>query len=148
MNKSKIWIGCLGLIFAGHAAAVCTNQTRLTITANGADNQISDHLSGNTVCGTGVGANAGDQWQEWHQSGGALTEYAKGASDPVDPTHDVGSWSTSGMGNNSVVTYSYDGGGNYSFSVHVDDGGTTFFCNGGAEVAEAFLRSGQQSCGF
>jgi hypothetical protein len=144
MNNARMLVGCAMLAIAGQAAAVCTNQTRLTIT--GGANEIVDQLSGNTVCGTGLNANAGDRWQEWHQAGGTLTEYARGPSDPVDPTHDVGTWSTSGMGNTSVVTYSYNGGGTYSFSVHVDGAGTTFFCSGGTEVAEAILIPGQGAC--
>jgi len=144
MNKVTILMGCLGFAWAGQAAAQCTANTRLNSASD-----IEAHLQDMTVCGTGVGASAGDQWQEWHQtsSGGTLTEYAKGTGDPVDPTHDVGTWSTSGAGSNAVVTYVYDGGDSYSFNVHVD-GSTTYFCNDTTEVANAFLLSGQQSCGF
>lgn len=142
MNGFKFLFGCAMFAIAGQAAAQCTANERLNSAS-----AINTHLSDKTVCGTGVGANAGDQWQEYHQAGVTLTEYAKGPNDPVDPTHAVGSWTTSGSGSNSVVTYSYNDGGSFSFNVHYD-GTTTEFCNGNSQVATATLRSGQQGCGF
>lgn len=139
MKKSSMLAGAAALMFTGHAAASCSDETRLKISA-GSD-EISSHLAGKTVCGAGMGANAGNRWQEFHSTGGTLTEYARGPRDPVDPSHDVGSWSTSGVGNSSVVNYSYTGGDSYSFSVH-RSGNMTYFCNGGAAVASAVVISG------
>lgn len=144
MKSLKVVTGAIVFITAGQAAAICSDESRLTITAEG--NAISDHLAGNTVCGTGVGASAGDQWQEYHGAGGTLTEIAK-LRDPVDPMQNVGIWSTSGMGDSSEVVYNYDGGGSFSFSVHVD-GGTTYFCSGGSEVVSAIVMGGKGACGF
>lgn len=72
---------------------------------------ITTLLSGKTVCAT----SGGDRWQEYHQAGGALIDYKKGPSDPVDPTKTVGGWSANG----SAITYNYTDGGisSYSFAV-------------------------------
>ena len=143
MNGVRLLLGCLAFAVGEQAAAQCDANTRIQQSSD-----IRNLLEGQTVCGTGVGPNAGDQWQEWHQSGGTLTEYAKGPNDPVDPTHDVGSWSTTGGGANAAVVYTYDNSGPFSFAVHDNDGGNYSFCDSGAEVATAFLRSGQGPCSF
>ncbi|NWG73534.1 MAG: hypothetical protein HXY24_02830 [Rubrivivax sp.] len=70
-------------------------------------------LSGRVVCAV-LGT---DRWQEWHATTGALVDYKRGSGDAVDPTKQVGTWSTSGSGGNTVVTYSYTGGSSYSFTV-------------------------------
>lgn len=105
-------------------------------------------FAGNTVCGTS--STNTDTWQEWHQGsapvGGTLTEYALGSGDPVDPTHDVGSWSAT-PGTNTI-TYNYGAGQVYPFDVYVI-GSTYIFCGtGGAtnEVARATVKGGQQGC--
>lgn len=150
MTRLTVFMGCLLFAVAGQVWAQCNAGTRIS-----PGTAINDELSGKTVCGTGVGPNAGDQWQEWHQVGGKLTEYAKGPSDPVDPTHDVGNWATSGQGQgrNSVVTYTYDNdsGGPYSFNVHDNGGGNYSFCSSTGQptqIATATLIMGQGPCGF
>lgn len=72
---------------------------------------ITTLLSGKTVCAT----SGGDRWQEYHAANGALIDYKKGASDPVDPTKTVGSWSANG----SAITYNYTDGGSSSYSFAV-----------------------------
>jgi hypothetical protein len=145
MNRSMVFLGCLLFAVGGQVWAGCSppasNQVKPA-------SDIESLLTNDTICGTGLGDNAGDQWQEWHQSDGTLTEYAKGPDDPVDPTHDVGNWSVSGQGANSIVTYDYGNGGSYSFEVWNNNDGSYSFCSGGNEVATATLISGQDSCGF
>ena len=83
-------------------------------------------LSGQTVCGS----SGSDTWQEWHQTSGTLTEYAKGPGHPVDPTHDVGSWS---LGSGNTITYNYTGGSSYTFELWLDLGNSSLlFCESGA----------------
>jgi len=99
-------------------------------------------IAGNTVCAT----RGGEQWQEQHRGGplaGALYDYKKGPSDPVDPTKQVGNWSIA-VDN---VTYAYTGGPSYTYSVHGPIGGPYSFCSGGAEVVGgATFKTGNSSC--
>jgi hypothetical protein len=130
------------VVFTSHAAAQCG--------ANSVVQDIETLLNDKTVCATGVNASAGDRWQEWHQTDGTLTEYARGPSDPVDPTHDVGTWAEVGNGANSKVQHNYTGGQSYEWSVHDIGGGSYSFCTekNGTQVATATLLTGQQACGF
>lgn len=69
---------------------------------------ISGLVSGNTMCA----ARAPDRWQEFHQGPGAsgnLIDWKLGAGDPVDPTEQVGTWSSTN-GANSSLTHTYTGG--------------------------------------
>lgn len=54
MNGFKFLFGCAMFAIAGQAAAQCTANERLNSAS-----AINTHLSDKTVCGTGVGANAG-----------------------------------------------------------------------------------------
>ncbi|CAG9933390.1 hypothetical protein [Candidatus Nitrotoga arctica] len=105
---------------------------------------IADAISNKTVC-----AMLGSQkWQEFHGAGGSLIDYKKGPTDPMEKTKQVGTWSTSGNGGNSKVTYNYGTGGSPSYKVHLK-GGTYTFCGiGGAPTVDVTLLSGQVSCGF
>lgn len=82
--------------------------------------ELQNLLTGRTVC-----AQLGnDRWQERHVSGGALRDYKLGPNHPIDPTKQVGTWSTTGSGANTVVTYSYTGGRSHSFVVCRPGNGT------------------------
>lgn len=124
---------------SGEAMAVdCGVGSQLT---NGA---VATAVSDKTVCGI-LG---NQQWQEYHQPGGSLIDYKKGPGHPVDPTKQVGSWSTSGTGASSVVTYNYGSGGTYSYEVHLS-GGTYTLCGvSGAPTLDVTLLPGQASCGY
>lgn len=148
MNRINVCVGCVLFALGGQVAAQCSTG-RVT-----GGNTLRTFLQNKTVCGTGVGANAGQQWQEWHQGAGfaasTLTEYAKGPSDPVDPTHDVGTWLATG-GTNSLVTYTYTGSATaYTWALFNDGGGNYSYCTapGGTVVATATFLTGQASCGF
>jgi hypothetical protein len=129
---------------AGEAMAIdCGGGTQLKNTGS-APNVVANAISGKTVCAT----SGSQKWQEYHQSGGSLIDWKKGPSDPVDPTKTVGSWSTSGTGASSLVTYNYGTGGSYSYEVHLS-GGTYTLCGvGSAPTLDVILRTGQVSCGF
>lgn len=91
------------------------------------------------LCGSS--ATNSDTWQEFHNSNGTLTEYAKGPGDPVDPTHDVGSWVKLVSGpapwfQTRTVQYTY-GTNVYTFDVYYNndsdhDFREIVFCEGGA----------------
>ena len=125
----------LGLVFSAgiglNAFADC-NTPQVTGTA------LSDLLSGKTVCGQSVPP--GERYQEVHlgTGSGTLREYAKGPTDPVDPSHDVGNWSVNTDA--STVTYDYDGGSSYTFTVH-DNGGSYSFCLGTSERATGIVQT-------
>lgn len=143
MDRFLVLAGCVLFAVGGQVAAQCSTN-RVNLGTN-----LLAFLSGKTACATGVGANAGKKWQEWHQANGTLTEYAKGANDPVDPTHDVGTWSASN-GANAVVTYTYtgDSGSPYIWALYDDGGGNYSFCTGanGAVIATTTFLNGQGHC--
>jgi hypothetical protein len=68
-------------------------------------------------------SNASRRWSEEHRNGGDLWEYARGATDTVDGSKDVGSWSVA----SDVISYTYDGDGTYQRQVYLD-GSTYYFC--------------------
>jgi hypothetical protein len=105
---------------------------------------LTSAVSNKTVCAS---APNGDTWQEWHQVGGTLTEYAKGPTDPVDPTHNVGTWARSG----NTLVYTYPGNAPYSFELW--SVGTApavyYFCDSANTNLVANVNSilaGQQAC--
>jgi hypothetical protein len=137
-------IAATTFVLASNAIGDC-NATRVE--------DLSSLLNNSTVCATGTGPNAGDRWQEWHQTDASntLTEYARGPDDPVDETRDVGTWSINN--NNSpdaTVTHDYGGGQEYTWSVHHNGGSSYSFCTGpgGTEVATADITpgNGQIAC--
>lgn len=141
MNRLTVSVGSLLLVLGAQQVAAGCVDGQVT-----GSTSLESLLGNQTVCGTGVGTNAGKSWQEWHQAGGTLTEYAKGPSDPVDPTHDVGDWSVAGDGTDTVVTYDYDGGGSYSLKVFDNGDASYSFCDGGTETVRVTLKAGQGAC--
>ncbi|MFZ1810534.1 MAG: hypothetical protein WAU04_05035 [Candidatus Nitrotoga sp.] len=129
---------------SGEAMAIdCSGGTQLKNTG-GDPNVVANAISGKTVC-----AISGSQkWQEYHQSGGNLIDYKKGPTDPIDKTAKVGTWSTSGNGGNSVVTYNYGSGGAYSYKIHLSGAQYTFCGTSPAPTLDVTLLPGQVSCGF
>lgn len=110
---------------------------------------LFDFLKNNTVCvsdGSGGWKN-----QEYHStnpsgSGYELIDWKMG-SDPKDPTGKVGTWNVSGTGGaNTFVTYVYDDGGTYQYTVHDNGGGSITFCEGTTPNATASYYSGQVAC--
>ena len=118
----------------GESKATCDDTNWVNPTST-----LSTLLLGNTVCGKEVGGT--DQWQEEHRSGsgGELWERAKGPSDPVDPSHRVGTWTLDGTNGRPTVRYDYTGGSSYTFSVHSNGGDNYSFCDGSTEVATATI---------
>lgn len=102
---------------------------------------LGSAVSGYMVCASS--ATNSDSWQEYHNPNGTLTEYAKGPGDPVDPSHNVGSWQTIVQGPppyNSMRTGRYTYGGNtYTYDVYSNlDSPVTnreiVFCESGAST--------------
>lgn len=104
-------------------AANCSGGTATRVTGAA----ITTALQGKTACAT---APNGDSWQELHQAGGTLTEYARGPGHPRDPSHDVGTWRRAG----SLVEYNYTGGSSYSFELW-RAGSTYYFCTAAGGLA-------------
>jgi len=106
-------------------------------------------LNGNLVCGQA----GSDKWQEEHRTDGVLWERAKGPSDPVDPSHQVGTWGvTNNNSTDAQVCYYYSGGQSYCFALYDNGGGNYSFCNGGTEAATGNVMSipapADNACGF
>ena len=136
MLRNIVVAGLMGVAFTGAAFAQgscsCAVGTRLNI------NSIVTALGGKTVCAV-LGA---ESWKEFHTgataSGGALIETGR------TPAENVGTWSATGAGSNSIVTYNYGTGGSFSYEV-CSQGALTHFC-GVKNVTNATLVSGQGGC--
>ncbi len=127
-----------GIILANNAVAACSDP-QLTSA------QISNTLPGSIVCvSNGAG---GFENQEEHigsagSTGGDLYDYKKGVNDPIDPRELIGSWSI----NNSLITYNYTGGSNFTFSLHrTTTPGNYTFC-GPATVEATIITNGGAGC--
>jgi hypothetical protein len=140
MSRLALLAGCLAFALAGQVSAQCSSNRQ--------NDELPALLENKTVCGTGVGANAGQKWQELHQGsgGGNLIEYAKGPTDPVDPSHVVGTWVF--LFNNTLnrpnrVRYDYGDGGVYTWQVYDNQDGTYSFCTerNGTEIATATIQA-------
>jgi hypothetical protein len=110
-----------------------------------ADPALTTLLQGNTVC-VPVATQPTMTSQEFHQAGGALIDYKRGPSDPVDPTKIVGTWAITGGDRFPSVTYTYPpSGGTYTYSVWDNLNGTHSFCSPNPEIIGTVI-SGQVSC--
>jgi hypothetical protein len=131
--KKAVLASTLLLMGVGNAMAACETSTRVS------GGNLASTLSGNVFSGS----KDTEQWQEVHCANGQLWELAKGSSDPVDPTHQVGSWSTSAA-DGGTVTHSYTGGPSYTWTLHTTSEGYAFCTGvGGSEVAAGSLSSHQ-----
>lgn len=125
----------------GNAVAACSTPY---MTGGGASG-VSTLLSGNTVCSPAGCSGASCQWQEQHKSGGILADYKKGATDPKDPTKDIGAWSVATTGSsNGKVTYTYTAGGSYTYDVK-NNGANYSFCGPNGEFTFT-VKSGLAGC--
>lgn len=117
-----------GLSMSGVAAAACQGQ----LTA-------ATELSGKTLC---VTKSNGDRFQEYHRADGALIDWKRGSTDPVDPTKQVGSWSAAG----NEVVYTY-GSMEYRYTVYRPDNSNNFCLQGnGEEITPTNVLSVQAAC--
>ena len=104
----------------------------VSITANTASTtSLAGLLTGKMVCvrNSDVGRTPGTNWynQEWHQTGGGLTDYKMGPGHAVDPSKLIGSWSITGT-TGCNLTYNYTDG-NITFNYNVFQNGTNYtFC--------------------
>lgn len=130
--------------FAANAHAQCVTQKVTNPSSVVANKLVCAHK--------GTPANPGARWSELHQRSGTLTEWARGAGDPVDPSHDVGSWSVNRS--TGVLTYAYTGDGSYSYQLFDDGGGKYSLCTAQNGTVEATIKkvvanpSGNNPCGW
>jgi hypothetical protein len=136
------------------AQAQCSCATNQVTNSSAGAQSLSIALAGNTVCV----AKGGERWenQEWHQGGpavGALIDFKKGPTDPIDPTKGVGTWSISGTDVATRVTYSYIFGGVGTYAVcssksQPGPGDTIGFCTNttSSSVIAATLQAGVGAC--
>lgn len=146
MKGLKTIVALAFLAIGGHVRAQCENDR--------VNSGLPALLENQTVCATGVGALAGNKWQELHQGTGdgpnPLIEYARGPTDPVDPSHQVGTWQLRYNFNRNPprpnrVEYDYGGGQVYVWSVY-DNGNSTYsFCTLGPAKTEIAIATVQPS---
>ena len=126
----------------GDSSAITPSVTT-TQGISGGTLTLSGRLGGSTVC---VGSPGNWKNQEYHtgSTGGNVIDWKKGASDPIDPTSTVGTWSITGTGTTRAVSYSY-GSSTYTFKVY--DQGSGIFCFDGPSTFNAYsIKSGQSAC--
>jgi hypothetical protein len=124
---------------ASHVMAACTPPF-MTAT------QIQTLLANNTAC---VGHTPTAQWSEWHNGGatGTVVDWKLGASNPVDPTKAVGTYTISLNFTAGTVTYNYTGGGTYAYYVQQGSANPYTFCNtSGSPVLSVTVNPGQGPC--
>jgi hypothetical protein len=145
MSKSIQCIVAVALLGAAAAASAqdCPNGvSRLNRV------QIGNQIVGKTMCAT----SGNDRWQEFHQGTagdltGPLIDYKKGPNDPVDKTQQVGTWSISGNGGNTLLVHNYGASATYSWAVCGSNGGPyTLVSSSGATVTNVTVRNGQTGC--
>ncbi len=108
----------LGALLVGHLAAVSSATAQTCPTGSGQDlsqTQIGQLLSGRYAIGTQYDS---QYFNLLHSgaTGGAVTDYKRGPSHPVDKSTVVGSWSIGEAVGRDVVTYTY-GTRTYSYSI-------------------------------
>jgi hypothetical protein len=158
MMKHIIFTGALLLTSAmtGEAIAACgdvpnqvTDAALPTLLAN---HTVCDATAKYDTCTKHPGPNCVVQMgiQEEHRAGGQLWDYKRGATNTIDPTTQVGNWSVSGSGANTVVNYTYlGGGGPGSYTVFNNNDGSYDFCNGAVQVAKVTIVNNiGVGCGF
>ena len=89
--------------------------------------QLTALLPSKFTCTIGTPA---DGWNEQLVGGGTVVEYAKGPTDPIDPSHTVGTWVIGGDDTTGgTITYTYSGGGGtYSYYIDSTASGPYLFC--------------------
>ncbi len=137
--KRPLFLSVIFIAFISqNAHAACTGATD----TNRMDD-LGTLLEENTVC---VGFTGAWMAQEQHLGSGVLVDFKRGASDPVDPTEQVGTWAVSANG--QQVTYNY-GGPDYIFQVHTSSGvGMYDFCstNSSNNAEGVSIRPGLVGC--
>jgi len=84
--------------------------------------QLTSLIVGSTACV----AKSGGGWENQEQhSGGTVTDYKKGPTDPIDPSKAIGTYTISADSNGGIINYSYTGGGAYTYYLY----GNTAFPN-------------------
>lgn len=119
------------------AGAACTSTSQVTGSAT-----LTTLLGGKTICAS----RGADRWQEYHQAGGALIDYKKGPTDPVDPTKQVGTWTVTGNGSGTQLRYDYGRGQNYTYKVHTIVQDASYSLCSGTEDLVVTIRPGQGPC--
>jgi hypothetical protein len=136
--KLSIIVSAIALACVTEAATAACGDPQIM------DAALTNLLSGNTVC---VSKSGGWENQEEHMAGGALVDFKKGPSDPVDPTKQVGTWSVTGTGTGTMVNYTYSdasgSSGPFSFTVHSANNSNLSFCDASnTEIVAATLKNG------
>ena len=137
MNVKSVIIAGAALFAAGTThAAPCDPGQRMTFL------QIIGNVTNNKYTCVGVSPNA--SWNE-KLSGGSVTDYKLGPTDPIDPSVPVGTVAVSGANDNNVggvITYNYLVGGSFAYWIDTGTGSGTLgtspfvFCptGGGANI--------------
>jgi hypothetical protein len=139
--KSTVAIGIL--LTAGLAGQVQAQCSTGQVTGGAIFTTLQDKLA----CAYKTNAASPlDRWSEVHvdttATGGTITEWARGPTDTVDPSHDDGAtWDTDSTGN--TVTYDYGGAQIYTYYLYSDGAGAYSLCNSqsGSGAVQATIQS-------
>lgn len=129
-----ILFGLLSTVDVFAAPPACSTTQQLTAA------QIKNLLGNKTLCAS----TSTEKWQEFHEgnNNGNLIDFKKGASDPVDPTTTVGSWSTT---NSDTLVHTY-GGTSYSWSVFDNCDNTSYRLVGTGTYIFTVINGGPTAC--
>jgi hypothetical protein len=112
-------------------------------------NQIASLLGSRTACVPPAGPPWQNQEAHTGTTSGNIVDFKKGPSDPIDPSKTIGTYSISGGSGNGTITYSYTGGGTFSYTVFgtppFNTPKTYDFCAGATPLAVA-VKSGSGGC--
>ena len=117
-------------ISAGQAIAACPHSTGTNAALNNAG--IKSAFGGASKFHCAIRGT--EKWNESlgttgngnNAETGTLTDFKKGASDPVDPTEAVGTWSIA----NDRIAYNYGSGGTFTYTVREVTAGASYeMCN-------------------
>lgn len=128
----------------GEAMANCTNNQVQRLA-------LALLLRNNTVCQAPSGDEQYGAQEEHRVSGvlanGQLWDYKRGPASTIDPPTQIGTWAITGLGANTVVSYTYlGGGGSGTYKVYNNNNGSYDFCNGATRVATVSVANGLNGC--
>ena len=145
MIKKVSFLMALLAVAAGSGSAYATSCTASTGYNELTGIQIRTLLNGSLVCSPATGPYSN---QEAH-SGGNITDYKMGPTDPVDPSVSVGTY-TVANGTGAQITYSYTaGGGTYNYTVWgttTSGSGSYDFCAGTSPVTVRVVAGSSGPC--
>jgi hypothetical protein len=136
--KRSIWaLGMLGAVLSAVGPGIAVADNCVASSGDGyaklSANALQRLMNQSMACYPAAGPPwTNQEYQPSNGSGGTITDYKKGPSDPKDPSKAIGTYSVIGTGSGGQITYSYTAGGTFVYTVwgtQSSGSGTYDFCN-------------------